>query len=223
VTFLIWYVFCIDLCEEINKGYQMQIKLIKHLIIGVLFSLSSIANAGLIKEEFTIEITYSNYNLFNIGEQFTFNILFDEIYINSVNHPIVLTDSIFDLINETSDRMAILTNGATPTKSEGFSFRGFFPDAAPSLDFTQLILEPEFFKMILQYSTNENILSSTGRFHFYTEGNEYTQSNLIAAATEHWFNVISHSTERVEAVPEPSTLAIFALGMIGLASRRFKK
>jgi hypothetical protein len=24
-------------------------------------------------------------------------------------------------------------------------------------------------------------------------------------------------------VPEPSTLAIFALGMIGLASRRFKK
>ncbi|WP_232771345.1 PEP-CTERM sorting domain-containing protein [Colwellia sp. 12G3] len=27
----------------------------------------------------------------------------------------------------------------------------------------------------------------------------------------------------VEAVPEPSTLAIFALGIIGLASRRFKK
>jgi len=29
--------------------------------------------------------------------------------------------------------------------------------------------------------------------------------------------------EKVPSVPEPSTLAIFALGMIGLASRRFKK
>ena len=28
---------------------------------------------------------------------------------------------------------------------------------------------------------------------------------------------------RTTVVPEPSTLAIFALGMIGLASRRFKK
>jgi hypothetical protein len=32
-----------------------------------------------------------------------------------------------------------------------------------------------------------------------------------------------HSTALVRDVPEPSTLAIFALGMIGLASRRFKK
>jgi hypothetical protein len=43
-------------------------------------------------------------------------------------------------------------------------------------------------------------------------GNQYTLlSNEIS-----W---VSDSTE----VPEPSTLAIFALGMIGLASRRFKK
>ena len=35
------------------------------------------------------------------------------------------------------------------------------------------------------------------------------------------FNI--DTTPAVNAVPEPSTLAIFALGMIGLASRRFKK
>ncbi|MFT4938920.1 MAG: hypothetical protein ACI88A_001952 [Paraglaciecola sp.] len=33
----------------------------------------------------------------------------------------------------------------------------------------------------------------------------------------------SRSNQSVADVPEPSTLAIFALGMIGLASRRFKK
>jgi len=33
----------------------------------------------------------------------------------------------------------------------------------------------------------------------------------------------SHLIVRAVSVPEPSTLAIFALGMIGLASRRFKK
>jgi hypothetical protein len=33
----------------------------------------------------------------------------------------------------------------------------------------------------------------------------------------------THLTRRSQDVPEPSTLAIFALGMIGLASRRFKK
>jgi len=38
---------------------------------------------------------------------------------------------------------------------------------------------------------------------------------------EHFYNV--QATGSSVSVPEPSTLAIFALGMIGLASRRFKK
>ena len=36
-------------------------------------------------------------------------------------------------------------------------------------------------------------------------------------------NALAYSPSQVTAVPEPSTLAIFALGLIGLASRRFKK
>jgi len=34
---------------------------------------------------------------------------------------------------------------------------------------------------------------------------------------------LSDNTASAQAVPEPSTLAIFALGLMGLASRRFKK
>jgi len=43
----------------------------------------------------------------------------------------------------------------------------------------------------------------------------YTSSNI--------FSNYGVALVRVTEVPEPSTLAIFALGMIGLASRRFKK
>jgi hypothetical protein len=35
--------------------------------------------------------------------------------------------------------------------------------------------------------------------------------------------VQGHSSLTISTIPEPTTLAIFALGMIGLASRRFKK
>lgn len=42
------------------------------------------------------------------------------------------------------------------------------------------------------------------------------------AGTGYWFHFTEITTTTTD-VPEPSTLAIFALGMIGLASRRFKK
>ena len=38
-----------------------------------------------------------------------------------------------------------------------------------------------------------------------------------------WLDQLAVKYEPTQEVPEPSTLAIFALGMIGLASRRFKK
>jgi hypothetical protein len=42
------------------------------------------------------------------------------------------------------------------------------------------------------------------------------------AGTDYWFH-FNEITTTTNAVPEPSTLAIFTLGIIGLASRRFKK
>ena len=52
---------------------------------------------------------------------------------------------------------------------------------------------------------------NTGKFGFYN----YSQSQVrYTGFTE---------DKSPSTVPEPSTLAIFALGLIGLASRRFKK
>jgi hypothetical protein len=63
----------------------------------------------------------------------------------------------------------------------------------------------------------------------YTGGSAYrdNQTNGIfdinQPVSSHGFERIFHIDLVAVDVPEPSTLAIFALGMIGLVSRRFKK
>jgi hypothetical protein len=60
----------------------------------------------------------------------------------------------------------------------------------------------------------------TGHYLNITSG-DFTDYNPNQTHT-HYNVLLVRGAER-RAVPEPSTLAIFALGMIGLASRRFKK
>ncbi len=52
-------------------------------------------------------------------------------------------------------------------------------------------------------------------------GRTVTPTQTMSMTTGH--SGVSSVLVRATSVPEPSTLAIFALGMIGLASRRFKK
>jgi hypothetical protein len=80
--------------------------------------------------------------------------------------------------------------------------------------------------------------TSIGTGSLLSLGDNWAQESLIFTATSNSHQIgfgLSTSTaaylqidgislrEISAAVPEPSTLAIFALGMIGLASRRFKK
>jgi hypothetical protein len=67
---------------------------------------------------------------------------------------------------------------------------------APTLDSSQIVIQRSGFGSGFKFST--------GNAHLFS------------------FDAVDVGVE-VSAVPEPSTLAIFALGMIGLASRRFKK
>lgn len=56
--------------------------------------------------------------------------------------------------------------------------------------------------------------------------NHYTQSytpNDPLVSNWAGFVLIKDASQNSESVPEPSTLAIFALGLMGLASRKFKK
>lgn len=54
--------------------------------------------------------------------------------------------------------------------------------------------------------------------------NGYANGGLgTVAGTEWWFHFTNLTTGESVDVPEPSSFAILALGMLGLASRRFKK
>jgi hypothetical protein len=65
----------------------------------------------------------------------------------------------------------------------------------------------------------------SGSLTFVEDG--HLVSNFVTGTRDLGFGendtVIFQSAAPSQSVPEPSTLAIFALGMIGLASRRFKK
>jgi hypothetical protein len=58
---------------------------------------------------------------------------------------------------------------------------------------------------------------TTSAAHVNTNSDIWGTSNVSNGA------VGAYMVREINSVPEPSTLAIFALGMIGLASRRFKK
>jgi hypothetical protein len=64
-------------------------------------------------------------------------------------------------------------------------------------------------------------LNTRAQFNF--AGFTNLSSLVISAPTDGDFAIMDDLSVSASSIPEPSSLAIFALGMIGLASRRFKK
>ncbi|MFT4940346.1 MAG: hypothetical protein ACI88A_003398 [Paraglaciecola sp.] len=65
--------------------------------------------------------------------------------------------------------------------------------------------------------SNSDISLTLGIGRQYKSTSDFTGENF---APRTWNGTIYYD---ITSVPEPSTLAIFALGLMGLASRRFKK
>lgn len=72
----------------------------------------------------------------------------------------------------------------------------------------------------LNTANKRDLLDVTGLTGLYTLGNNI---NTTSQPYDYKITFIDADASTSNAIPEPSTLAIFALGMIGLASRRFKK
>jgi len=73
----------------------------------------------------------------------------------------------------------------------------------------------DFSSIITDDLLNDDVLEFSVKFSYFVDVG-YNQSSLVP-------HVKSTFVYNSVDVPEPSTLAIFALGMIALASRRFKK
>jgi hypothetical protein len=146
---------------------------------------------------------------------------FARLYLSLLGQPLSLNVSIFNDSNNSPDTELIKLAG------------------------TMDILEPNYYTFNGRYDLIENerywIVASNGEYldrdnqYIWWQGSEVTNNYLdtvwrrFESGTsdyEQWSSSrVSPAMFTLHAVevPEPSTLAIFALGLIGLASRRFKK
>jgi hypothetical protein len=197
----------------------MKFYVLKAAFAGLVLSVSGFANAGII--ELNWDTTLSSTNIVgttsgdNVSLVFRFNSLTNDLsnlvlnQNNFLDYSFYLNDGrfmTFDLLESGS----LLFYGS----NNFFSF-----DALGSLVGVQ-----SFY--IYDNSVMSNIAGVNGIGNgMYNNGRNCTLCGSTSFSVNNVASGLSASSWTVNhaQVPEPSTLAIFALGMIGLASRRFKK
>ena len=224
-----------------NEEYQMKFKFLKSALTGVFLVVGSYANASLIIQNGpeTVYDVYENFdnpslpNHTDVTNQFAASgVTFDmvnggewilngcsgqygggsgsENVLNTFDAPCTsgplsnLSWSIFFDSDVTSVTMHVGFSGANPTNSQ-----------------LQTVLDGV---VIGSYAfTDNNFWMSTLPSYFKLSDAQFDEIRYVSTAAHQYTALESISYTRHTNVPEPSTLAIFALGMIGLASRRFKK
>ncbi len=198
----------------------MQLKSLGLIIAGFIISVSSfvnVAKAGLITEQWQATVIFQEPSpdistAYGVGTLLNWTVTYDE----------GCPDWRLDLIN--------CENNAT------FNFGSIFDDimnVAPD-GFEQKVLESPEFPYSNRYTPEDDIvygifysyLSTDSKSLFATPnwaGNDNGGHFSIQGEDNASLTLYFNEMKNVSDVPEPSTLAIFALGMIGLASRRFKK
>ncbi|WP_259366878.1 PEP-CTERM sorting domain-containing protein [Colwellia sp. BRX8-7] len=226
----------------------MNIKYLKGAFASLILCISSLANAGLISYELEDIATFSNYRDYNVAQTFTGN-GFVGMYGNSFAHlfrlendqnqaqnniQIDISGLLGNSINSAylSFRLMTSVDGPTNFNIDGYNsdgrlrhLQGFndsqYGRSSYVTDGTTAIQSFDITSILnTALSSNETWL---GLNVYRTSGDsQWTYTPTTGDARDSAMlrlNVDYNTTE----VPEPSTLAIFALGMIGLASRRFKK
>ena len=230
----------------------MQFKLLKMAVIGSILlvsGLANVANAGLI----TITEEVSTASLvdtllgdgstelnFYSGVGFTIGETFQGL---SVNDPGGTSNENFILSNA-SNPLSLLVG--TASNGVGFCCGGIVGLAGGSVngdDIGEGVIAILFDFDVTNLGLRLLGGGGTTSFHFFDSNGLLMDTVTSANAASYAFTSsqayrgVAIETTRiagqayadlrfdraVEQVPEPSTLAIFALGMIGLASRRFKK
>lgn len=181
----------------------MSIRMLKAAVAGLILSVSGFANAGLIDVSTDVTGTAGNWlldisvtnNLGGTNDLYFFGVRIDDASFNS---------------GPGSDRGIWDNSGYSGKVNDIYdvSWIGFSISPGDTLS---------GFKVSVQS------LAAPTEFDWfaYASGGTYTGDEFYNSRTNPGFdNSITTSTE---PVPEPSTLAIFALGMMGLASRKFNK
>jgi len=218
------------------KGIIMIFKFLKTTVICTTLILSSVAQAGLIRTTMDLTITgvTGSYSNVAVADVFKFSVEYND-------------EGTYMRWSETS-WFCLSTHvpvpGVTCDESYDANRYKFFSDAVSNytemFDFTAMqtagistdLLYSRFMRArvfgwgdlqtweMLRVGNGHALALSyerDGEMRIgYIDGNEIAKQSVVSFLT-------SNITRSKVEVPEPSTLAIFALGMIGLASRRFKK
>jgi len=195
----------------IIKEYVVNIKMLKAAVAGLVLSVSGFANAGLITLDGSIddgtEVDHWSFFVTTSGS-FTFDVLAREIsndfFANGVGNDEL--DSYIYLFANDANGIFIKKDDDGGAGNDG-SIHSHDSFMTVNLNVGTYLLAIGDFSLSELEARNglnaDNAGSAVGRY-----------SVSISSAA---------GVARVNSVPEPSTIAIFALGIMGLAARRFKK
>ena len=219
--------------KGIKKESLMKFKFLNQLLFGLSLALASSANAGLITDtsnsSFIDNTTGLEWMDFGINDEYSYN----EV-------KALLSSTFLGWELATQSQVTMLFDNAFSEFSTPINDVYYYADYRNSDSNNKEMLE--IFSM-MGYSYDDN-RGSLGWFeddqgglsyaHFYRgapndAGSTYQNAHIFGKAIEYGeyrTNINSNYSTmlvRSRVVPEPSTLAIFALGLIGLTSRRLKK
>ena len=200
----------------------MNIKMLKATLAGLILSISSLANAGIIELTWDTSLSDTDVVGTNIGDNVSLVFRFNSTT-NDLSNLVLNKNSFMDYSFHLDDgrfvTFDLLESGYINSGYENNSFFSF--DALGDLVGIEsfYILDTSVVSNIVGVNGTSQGMFNNGANCFLCGGSQYFGVNNVASglSTSSW--AVSQSQD----VPEPSTLAIFALGMIGLASRRFKK
>jgi hypothetical protein len=205
------------------KGSTMNRSVLKAALAGLILSVSSFANAGIIT--FTDRVDYEAYINGAITDDFLdvtdgsgstgvrsgYN--WDMSDFGCASGPGQCGDNSSQNFSYDDNYIWTYNNGSFTFDSNIFAFGFDFGSANGNTSVTLNGLQSQ--------------QTSTGGFFGIasTDSQGFNVVNYTKPTNYGLFDKLTYATQAVNAtqVPEPSTLAIFALGIMGLASRRFKK
>ena len=212
----------------------MKFKFLNATLMILALSFCSLANAAIIDIEYSFDGT--NMSLTSGPDLFTQNIAVGDVL--TLTYTAEGENSYWDFSNVErvfggnlgflADSSAIRTSkGSYEASLDGESIFGGAYISGPQDEFH---LGPNFinysfvdtldsFTISYEMLSTTNVLNNIGSFN--GEVNDFQVWDLFGLQVHGASFVFVE--EQSSDIPEPSTLAIFALGMIGLASRRFKK
>ena len=217
----------------------MKFKFLKTVLVSTVLVVSSLANAGLI-------IDTSSGSGFDVFENFdsasiaNHSSVTNQFASSGLNFSMATGNFIYNGCNgdyDGSNNTENALNTFRPTCSSGSDFLNWsiaFDDVVNHVTmhagFANVTTSNAYLETLLNGQVVSTYTFTANDFwdnispnHYHVSEVGFDELRFVSNENYKYAFIESIGYNRANSVPEPSTLAIFALGVIGLASRRFKK